>query len=167
MALSSFIANWFKFLLVSKMKPICIPQISYDDSEFVNHYGQKTSFICFFSFETSKFWNWLPFYPTGTMSRTHTFEKRQCDRCQHRSVVKNTPPPSLSLPVPIPPPHRTHHPSANWPGPMILGLLDPVTSSASLHAGFNDTIGGHVRPGWPEISPFSHGGLFLILYCYR
>jgi hypothetical protein len=57
------------------------------------------------------------------MSRIHTFEKRQCDRCQHRSAVKNTPPPSLSFPVPILPPHRTHHPSANWPGPMILGFF--------------------------------------------
>jgi hypothetical protein len=25
-----------------------IPQIFYEDSEFVNHYRQKTSFICFF-----------------------------------------------------------------------------------------------------------------------
>jgi hypothetical protein len=33
------------------------------------------------------------------MSRKHTFEKRQCDRCRHRSVVKNTPPPSPSFPV--------------------------------------------------------------------
>ncbi len=44
---------------------------------------------------------------------------------------KNTPPPSLSLPVPIPPPHCSHHPSANCLGPMISGLLDTVTSSAS------------------------------------
>ena len=71
------------------------------------------------------------FYPTGTMSRKHTFEKRQCDRCRHRSVVNNTPPPSHSFPVPIPAPHRTHHPSANCPGPMISGLLDHVTSSAN------------------------------------
>ncbi len=95
----------------------------------------------FFSFETSKFWNCWPFYPTGTMSRTHTFEKRQCDRCQHWSAVKNTPPTSLSLPVPIPPPHRTHHPSANWPGPMISGLLDPVTSSANGVPSLEQSIG--------------------------
>jgi hypothetical protein len=139
MALSSFIANCFKYLWVSKMKPICIPQIFYEDSEFVNHYRQKTSFICFFSFQTSKFWNCWPFYPTGTMSRTHTFEKRQCDRCQHRSAVKNTPPPSPSYPVPIPPPPRTRDflpttpapPSANCPGPMMSGLSDHVTSWAN------------------------------------
>jgi hypothetical protein len=65
------------------------------------------------------------------MSRTHTFEKFQCDRCQHRSAVKNMPPPSLSLPVPIPPLHHTHHPSANCPGPMISRLFDPATSSAN------------------------------------
>jgi hypothetical protein len=65
---------------------------------------KKHPLYVFFSFVTSKFWNCWAFYPTGTMSRTHTFEKRQCDRCQHRSAVKNTPPPSLSLPVPIPPP---------------------------------------------------------------
>ncbi len=75
------------------------------------------------------------------MSRIHTFEKRQCDRCQHRSAVKNTPPPPLSLPVPIPPPHRTHHPSANCPGPMISGLLDPVTSSANGVASLAQSIG--------------------------
>jgi hypothetical protein len=74
------------------------------------------------------------------MSRIHTFEKRQCDRCQHSSAVKNTPPPSLSLPVPIPPPHRTHHPSANCPGPMKLGLLDPVTSSANGVASLAQSI---------------------------
>jgi hypothetical protein len=33
------------------MKPICIPQIFYEDSEFINHYTQKTFFICFFLFE--------------------------------------------------------------------------------------------------------------------
>ncbi len=85
----------------------------------------------FFLFETSKSWNCWLFYPTGNMSRIHTFEKRQCDRCRHRSAVKNTPPPSLSFQVPIPPPHHSHHPSANCPGPMISGLLDPVTSSAN------------------------------------
>jgi hypothetical protein len=102
---------------------------------------KKTSFICFFLFETSKSWNCWPFYPTGTMSRIHTFEKRQCDKCQHRSAVKNTPPPSLSFPVPIPPPHRSHHPSANCPGPMISGLLDPVTSSANGVASLAHSIG--------------------------
>jgi hypothetical protein len=131
MALSSFMANCFKYLWVSKMKPICIPQIFYEDSEFINHSRQKTSFTCFSLFETSKSWNCWPFYPTGTMSRMYTFEKRQCDRCQHRSVVKNMPPPSPSFPVPIPTPHRTHHPSANCAGPMISGLLDHVTSSAN------------------------------------
>jgi hypothetical protein len=30
------------------MKPICIPQIFYEDSEFINHYRLKPSFICFF-----------------------------------------------------------------------------------------------------------------------
>jgi hypothetical protein len=74
------------------------------------------------------------------MSRIHTFGKRQCDRCQHGSAVKNTPPPSLSLPVPIPP-HSTHHPSANCPWPMISGLLDPVTSSANGVASLAQSIG--------------------------
>ena len=71
----------------------------------------------------------------------HNFEKCQCDRCRHRSVVKNMPPPSLSFPVPIPSPHRTHHPSANCPGPMISGLLDPVTSSANGLASLAHSIG--------------------------
>jgi hypothetical protein len=35
-------------LLQVLMKPICIPQIFYEDSEFINHYRQKTSIICFF-----------------------------------------------------------------------------------------------------------------------
>ncbi len=87
----------------------------------------------FFLFETLKSWNCWPFYPTGTMSRIHTFEKRQCDRCRHRSAVKNMPPPSLSFPVPIPPPHRTHHTSANCPGPM--------TSSANGVASLAHSIG--------------------------
>jgi hypothetical protein len=39
--------------------------------------------------------------------------------------------PSPSFPVPIPPPHRTHHPSVNCPETMISGLLDHVTSSAN------------------------------------
>jgi hypothetical protein len=81
------------------------------------------------------------FYPTGTMSRRHTFEKRQCDRCWYRSAVKNMPPPSLSFPVPIPP-----HPSANCPGPMISGLLDPVTSSANGVASLVHSIGIHSVP---------------------
>jgi hypothetical protein len=59
MALSSFMANCFKYLLVSKMKPICIPQIFYEDSEFINHSRQKTSLYVFFLFETSKFWGLL------------------------------------------------------------------------------------------------------------
>ncbi len=122
------------------MKPICIPHIFYEDSEFINHYRQKTSFICFFLVETSKLWNCWPFYPTGTMSRTHTFEKRLCDRCQHRSAVKNTPPPSLSLPVPIHSPHRTGHPSANCPEPMI-SALDPVISLANGVASLAQSIG--------------------------
>ncbi len=101
--------------------------------------GKKTSFICFFLFESSKFWNCWPFYPTGAMSRMHTFEKCQCDRCQHRSAVKNTPPPSPSLPVPIPPPTvpTTPAPTAQgqwyrafwimWsPRPMAVAPLAPV-----------------------------------------
>ena len=117
------------------MKPICIPQIFYEDSEFINHYRQKPSFICFFfNLKLQNFEIVGLFYPTGTMSRTHTFEKRQCDRCQHRSAVKNMPPLSLSLP-------RTNHPSANCPGPMISGLLDPVTSSANGVASLAQSIG--------------------------
>ncbi len=105
MALSSFMANCFKYLWVSKMKPICIPKIFYEDSEFITHSRQeKHPLYVFYLFETSKLWNCWPFYPTGTMSRMHTFEKLQCDRCRHRSAVKNTPPPSPSFPVPIPPP---------------------------------------------------------------
>ncbi len=92
-----------------------------------------------FFFETSKSWNCWPFYPT--MSRTHTFEKRQCDRCRHRSAVKNMPPPYLSFLVPIPPPQGTYHPSANCPEPMISGHLDPVTSSANGVASLAQSIG--------------------------
>jgi hypothetical protein len=138
------------------MKPICISQIFYEDSEFVNHYRQKTSSICFFSFEPSKSWNCWPFYPTGTMSRIHTFEKRQCDRCQHRSAVKNTPPPSLSLPVPIAPHNRTHHPSANCKGPMISGLLDPVTSSANGVGSLAQSIGIRSVRAPPPLLPSAH-----------
>ncbi len=121
MALSSFIANCFKYLWVSKMEPICIPQIFYEDSEFINHYRQKNILLCIFLFETSKSWNCWPFYPTGTMSRTHTFEKPQCDRCRHRSAVNiRHPPPfhsqSPSLPPPYPPPQR-QLPRANDIGP--------------------------------------------------
>ncbi len=152
MAFSSFIVNCFKYWWVSKMKPICIPQMFYEDSEFINHYRQKTSFICFFLFETSKSWNCWPFYPTGTMSRIHTFEKRQCDRCRHRSAVKNMPPSSLSFPVTIPPPHCTHHPSANCPEPMISGLLDPVTFSANGVASLAQSIGIHSIPRPPPPS---------------
>ncbi len=147
MALSSFIANCFKYFWVFKMKPICILQIFYEDSEFSNHYRQKTSFICSFLFKTSKSWNWWPFYPTGTMSRIHTLENRQCDICRQRSAVKNTPPPPpLSFPVPIHPPHRTRHPSAKCPGPIILGLLDPVTSLANGVASLAQSIGIHYVP---------------------
>jgi hypothetical protein len=137
--LSSFIANCFKYLWFSKMKPYVFLKFFYEDYEYINHYRQKTTLIFFFfNFKIWKFW---PFYPTGTMSRIHNFDKRQCDRCQHRSPVKNTPPPSLSLPVPIPPPQHTHHPSANCPGPMISGLLDPVTSSANGVASLVQSIG--------------------------
>jgi hypothetical protein len=80
------------------------------------------------------------------MSRIHTFEKRQCDRCRHRSAIVNTPPPSLSFPVPNPPPHHTHHPSANCPGPMISGLLDPVTSSANGVGSLVHSIGNPFLP---------------------
>ncbi len=104
----------------------------------------KKHLICFFLFET-KSWNCWPFYPTGTMSRIHTFEKCQCDRCQQRSAVKNMPPFSLSFPVPIPPPHRTHHPSAN-----DIGLLDPMTSSANGVASLAQSIG---IPSVPHPSP--------------
>ncbi len=121
MALSSFIANCFKYLWVSKRKPICILQIFYEDSEFHNHYRQKTSFICFFKFETLKSWNCWPFYPTGTMSRIHTFEKRQCDRCRHRSAVKiRHPLPFIPSPHPSPPPYtppQRQLPRANDIGP--------------------------------------------------
>ena len=92
------------------------------------------------------------------MSRIHTFEKRQCDRCWHRSAVKNTPPPSLSFPVPISPPHRTHHPSANCPGPMISGLLDPVTSSANGVPSLAQSIGIRSIPfcAPPPLLPSAH-----------
>ena len=33
----------------------------------------------------------VPFCPTRGKSRMHTFEKRQGDGCQHRSVVKFEP----------------------------------------------------------------------------
>ncbi len=99
MALSSFIANCFKFLWVSKMKP----HRDYD--------------------------------------RTHTFEKRQCDRCQHRSAVKNTPPPSLSLPVPILPPPPYPQPQHQLPRTNDIGPLDPVTSSANGGASLAQSIG--------------------------
>jgi hypothetical protein len=63
--------------------------------------------ICFFFIWNFKILKLLAFLShRDYMSRTHTFEKRQCDRCQHRSAVKNTPFPSLSLPVPIPPPQH-------------------------------------------------------------
>ena len=68
-------------------------------------YRQKNIlYVFFFNLKLQNFEIVGLFIPQGLMSRTHTFEKRQCDRCQHRSLVKNTPPPSLSLPVPIPPP---------------------------------------------------------------
>ncbi len=104
------------------MKPICIPQFFYVDSEFINHSRQKTSFICLFLFETSKSWNCWPFYPTGGMSSMHTFEKRQCDRCRHRSAVKKyaTPFPFIASPHPSPPPYpppQRQLPRANDIGP--------------------------------------------------
>ncbi len=99
--------------------------------------GKKILYM-FFLFETSKLWNCWPFYPTGTMSRMHTFEKRQCDRCRHRSAVKNTPPPPLhsqspSLPPTVP---TTPAPTAQgqwyrafwimWPPrPMAVAPLAP------------------------------------------
>jgi hypothetical protein len=88
---------------------------------------KKHPLYVFFSFVTSKFWNCWAFYPTGTMSRTHTFEKHQCDRCQHRSAVKNTPPPSLSLPVPIPPPTvpNTRAPTAQGQWYRAFWILSP------------------------------------------
>ncbi len=48
MALSSFIANCFKYLWVSKIKPICIPQIFYEDSEFINIIDKKNPLYVFF-----------------------------------------------------------------------------------------------------------------------
>ncbi len=152
MALRSFMANCFKYLWVSKMKPICIPQIFYEDSEFINHSRQKTSFICFFLFETSKFWNCWPFYPTGGVSSMHTFEKRQCDTCQHRSAVKNTPPPSPSLPVPIPPPTEPTTPAPTAQGQWyrafwIMGFLRPMAVAPLAHSIGNPF--GSVRPHPP------------------
>ncbi len=32
------------------MKPICIPQICYEDSEFINHYRQKKILYMFFAY---------------------------------------------------------------------------------------------------------------------
>jgi hypothetical protein len=68
----------------------------------------------------------------------HTFEKRQCDRCRHRSVVKNMPTPLPFIPCPHPSPHPTRDflptipaPTVQCPGPMVSGLLDHVTSSAN------------------------------------
>ncbi len=133
MALSSFIANCFNYLWVSKMKPICIPQIFYEDSEFINHYRQKTSFIFFIYLKLQNFEIVGLFIPQELWAEYILLKNASVidHKCQHRSAVKNKPPPFLSLPVPIPPPHRTHHPSANCPGPTISGLLDPVTSSAN------------------------------------
>ncbi len=75
----------------------------------------------FFLFETLKSRNCWPFYPTGTMSRIHTFEKHKCDRCWHRSAVKNTPPPFFhSQSPPLPPtylPSQRQLPRANDIGP--------------------------------------------------
>ncbi len=140
MALSSFIANCFKYLVkLVKWSPYVFLKFCMKILNLLSIIDKKHP-LCVF-FETSKSWNCWPFYPTGTMSRTHTFEKCQCDRCQHRSAVKNTPPPSLSFPVPIPPPHRTHHPSVKCPGPMISGPLDPVTSSANGVVSLAHSIG--------------------------
>jgi hypothetical protein len=108
---------------------------------------KKHHLYVFFLFETSKSWNCWPFYPTGTMSRIHTFQKRQCDRCRHRSAVKNTPPPSLSFPVPsLPPtllPPQRQLPRANDIGP--FGSGEAVTSSANGVASLAHSIGNPLR----------------------
>ncbi len=149
-ALSSFIANCFRYLWVSKMKPICIPQIFYEDSEFINHYRQKTSLICFFLFETSKSWNCWPFYPTGAMSRIHTFEKPQCDRCQHRSAVKKYAAPLHFIPSPHPSPPPYPPPQRQLPRANDIGPLDPVTSSANGVASLAHSIGNPFSSATPS-----------------
>ncbi len=109
MALSSFIANCFKYLWVSKMKPIqyVFLKLFMKILSLLTIIDKKHPLYVFILFETSKSWNCWPFYPTGSLSRIHTFEKRQCYRCRHRSAVKNTPPPpfhsqSPSLPPTVP-----------------------------------------------------------------
>ncbi len=88
MALSSFIANCFKYLWVSKMKLLCIPQIFYEDSEFVNHYRQKHPLYVFFficNFKNLKLLGFLS-------HRNYPFH------CQSPFLPPPYPPPERQLP---------------------------------------------------------------------
>ncbi len=139
MALSSF------KLLQVKWSPYVFLKFFLKILNLLTIIGKKHPlYVYFILFETSKSWNCWPFYSTGTMSRIHTFKKRQCNRCQHRSAVKNTPPPSLSFPThPSPPPYPP--PQRQLPRANDLGPLDPVTSSANGVASLAHSIGNPFR----------------------
>jgi hypothetical protein len=147
MALSSFIANCFKYLWVSKMKPYVFLKFFMKILNFLTIIDKKHPFYVFFIFETSKSWNCWPFYPRGTMSKIHTFEKRQCDRCRHRSAVKYThPPPFHSQGPSLPPPPTTQRqlPRANDIGPFgssdLLGQWRGVPGAQHRQSGLFHSV---------------------------
>ena len=139
MALSSFIANCFKYLRVSKMKPICIPQIFYADSEFINHSTQKTSFIGFFFIWNFKILKLLAFLSHRDYAQNAYFWKTLMWSMSAEVCGKKYAIPLTFIPSPHPSPPRTRDflpttpapPSANCPGPMMSGLSDHVTSWAN------------------------------------
>ncbi len=118
MALSSFMANCFKYLWVSKIKPICIPQIFYEDSEFINHSIQKTSFICFFFIWNIKILKLLAFLSHRDYEQNAYFWKTPVWWMSAQVCGKKyaTPLPFIPSPHPSPPPTVTTTPAPSAQG---------------------------------------------------
>ncbi len=115
MALSSFTVNCFKYLRVSKMKPICIP-------EFINHYRQKHPLYVFFYLKLQNLEIVGLFIPQGLWAEYILLKKNAsvidvaqvCGK-KYATTLPFIPSPHPS-PLPYPPPqHRL--PRANDIGP--------------------------------------------------
>ncbi len=109
MALSSFIAWNFNLQTASstyelvKWSPYVFLKFFMKILNLLTILDKNILFMFFF------IWNFkilklLVFLSHRDYEQNAYFWKTPVDRCQHRSAVKNMPPPSPSFPVPIPPP---------------------------------------------------------------
>jgi hypothetical protein len=169
MAFSSFIANCFKYSWVSKMKPICIPQIFYEDSEFINHYKQNHHLYVLFFIWNLKILKLLAFLSHRDYEQNTYFWKTPVWQMSAQVCGKKyaTPLPFIPSPHPFPPPYPPPQrllPRANDIGPFgscdLLGQWRGVPGAQHRNpfrsAPLNPSCPVPAKPALPVEKKVSH-----------